>query len=398
MSMAKRQGGEGVVGKVGKDRQLPLPLDASTTPAESTRRAPALPGAHDKEIWASVVLDSEVGALLSEDEVAYRVQINDESELGLIGVSPLYHEFRQAIHQPTLAVGTVEGDLWELKRANKVGLRINLTEADAVTPEQAAVTIAHAFLGEYASRVMMHLYEISNDPPNYRSRSFPVRLSELLDRIGYSRDPKRGAHHTTNRRKLARTLLALQFTQVHVEQYRRGTASGKGRLVGFWAPLLASIKYDMPEELANLSAMERFDRGLPELLHITINDEWHNGLRDADGRPGYSYALAPRPAVLFARQQRRGGRPRVKDSVREYLQRCHSSANVTKMLVTRQVLLSAAGITDKNVTQAGKTLAKALDALIADGDVAGYAPSPLPLEPDASITLSWLEELGERGR
>jgi hypothetical protein len=315
----------------------------------------------------------------------------------LIGVSPLYHEFRQAIHQPTLEVGTVEGDLWELKRANKVGLRINLTEADAVTPEQAAVTIAHAFLGEYASRVMMHLYEISNDPPNYRSRSFTVRLSELLDRIGYSRDPKRGVHHTTNRRKLARTLLALQFTQVHVEQYRRGIAGAKGRLVGFWAPLLASIKYDMPEELANLSAMERFDRGLPELLHITINDEWHNGLRDADGRPGYSYALTPRPAVLFAQQPRRGGRPRVKHSVREYLQRCRSSANVTTLLVTRQALLSAAGITDKNVTQAGKTLAKALDALIVDGDLAGYTPSPLPLEPDAPITLSWPEEPGEEG-
>lgn len=374
-----------------------LPLETPAMPTEGARHAPAMPGAHDKEIWASVVLDSEVGALLSEDEVAYRVQINDESELGLIGVSPLYHEFRQAIHQPTLTVGTVEGDLWELKRANKVGLRINLTEADAVTPEQAAVTIAHAFLGEYASRIMMHLYEISNDPPNYRSRSFTVRLSELLDRIGYSRDPKRGAHHTTNRRKLARTLLALQFTQVHVEQYRKGTAGGKGRLVGFWAPLLSSIKYDMPEELANLSAMERFDRGLPELLHITINDEWHNGLRDADGRPGHSYALAPRPAVLFAQQPRRGGRPRVKDSVREHLQRCRASANVTKMLVARQVLLFAAGITDKNVTQAGKTLAKALDALIADGDLAGYAPSPLPLEPDATITLSWLEEPGGRG-
>ncbi len=153
----------------------------------------------------------------------------------------------------------------------------------------------------------------------------------------------------------------------------------------------------MPEELANLSAMERFDRGLPELLHITINDEWHNGLRDADGRPRHSYALAPRPAVLFAQQPRRGGRPRVKDSVREHLQRCRASANVTKMLVARQVLLSAAGITDKNVTQAGKTLAKALDALIADGDLAGYTPSPLPLEPDTTITLSWLEEPGERG-
>jgi hypothetical protein len=59
-----------------------------------------------------------------------------------------------------------------------------------------------------------------------------VRLSELLDRMGYARDPKRGVHHTTNRRTVARTLLALQFTQVHIEQYRKGAAAGKGRLSG----------------------------------------------------------------------------------------------------------------------------------------------------------------------
>lgn len=365
--------------------------DASPT-TEVVRRASS-PAAHDKEIWASVVLDSEVGALLSTDEVAYRVQINDESALDLVGVSSLYHEFHQAIHQPTLARGTVEGDLWELDRANKVGLRIQLTEADAVTPEQAAVTIAHAFLGEYASRIMMHLYEISNDPPNYRSRSFTVRLSDMLDRMGYSRDPKRGAHHTTNRRKLARTLLALQFTQVHVEQYRRRTAAGKGRLVGFWAPLLASIRYDVPEDLANLSAMERFDRGLPEVLHVTINDEWHNGLRDADGRPGRSYALVPRPAGPLV--QSRGGRPRVRDRVREYLQRCRQAALVTTMVVSREHLLAAAGITDKNVTQAGRTLARALDGLIDEGELSGYTPSPLPLEPEAGITLSWREDIGD---
>lgn len=88
--------------------------------------------------------------------------------------------------------------------------------------------------------------------------------------------------------------------------------------------------------------------------------------------------------------------------MREYLQRCRSAANTTKILVTREVLLSAAGIADKNVTQAGKALGKALanalDALIAEGLLAGYAPSPLPLEPDASITLSWPEEPGERGQ
>jgi hypothetical protein len=43
---------------------------------------------------------------------------------------------------------------------------------------------------------------------------------------------------------------------------------------------------------------------------------------------------------------------------------------------------------DKNVTQAGTTLTTALDALIAEGLLAGYGPCPLPLEPDASITLS----------
>jgi hypothetical protein len=388
MSAAERRGGDGL----GKDRQLSLPLDGGSAPVDPARRAAGAPKTgRDQEIWASVVLNSEVGALLTEDEVAYRMQILDESELGLIGVSPLYHEFRQAIHQPTLEQGTVEGDLWELRRANKVGLRVNLSVADAATPEQAAVTIAHAFLGEYASRVMMHLYEISNDPPNYRSRAFILRLSELLDRMGYSRDPKRGAHHTTNRRKLARTLLALQFTQVHVEQYRKG--AGKARLTGFWAPLLASIKYDMPEEQATLSAIERFTLGLPELLQVTINDVWHNGLRDADGRPGQSYALSPRPAALFAAQPRRGGRPRVKDSMREYLQRCRASARVRRMIVERHVLLAAAGITDKNVTQAGKTLAKALDALVGEGLLVAYAPSPLPLEPDGRITLSWLEEL-----
>jgi hypothetical protein len=76
--------------------------------------------------------------------------------------------------------------------------------------------------------------------------------------------------------------------------------------------------------------------------------------------------------------------------LREYLQRYHQASGERELAIARSKLLEIACITNRVSGQANTTLARALDALIAEGLLAAYTPTPLPLDPMDLIVLSGL--------
>jgi hypothetical protein len=154
---------------------------------------------HDGQDWSILRIDPISGDLLGEAELAFRAHIRAGAEQGLVGVDALYWPAQQAIHQPLIDEhGTVSGDSWLLKRANRTTLRVPVPgAAGAAGLERAAVTIARAVI----------------DLPNWRRPDFTLRLSDLLDRPGFKRD-SRGVHRSDARRSLTTTLLALHPTHV----------------------------------------------------------------------------------------------------------------------------------------------------------------------------------------
>ena len=74
--------------------------------------------------WTIVRIDPMTGELVGNEEETYRQKIREEAKQGLVGVDALYLSVQQAIHQPLIGEqGTVQGDGWFLKRANRTTLR-----------------------------------------------------------------------------------------------------------------------------------------------------------------------------------------------------------------------------------------------------------------------------------
>ncbi len=336
-------------------------------------------------------LHPESGEWVAAPEIDYRATMDDERARGLIAVDGLYLEVRSALHQPLVTAerGQVREDAWEMQRANRSIVRVPVgPEGDAAAMEKAAVTIAGAALGEYGARVMELLFAISNEPPAWRRPRFTVYLSDLLDRLGYRRD-ERGIHYTNNRRLLARTLLALQLTQVGVQ---RSAPRAGGRSVGFIAPLISSLGYDTRENVRHLSPIEVFEQGLPDAVTVTITDVWYAGVRQPDGLPGVNYALIPAPTAPDGGRRRGGSRSPAADALRVYVERCRAEGVSDHVRLTRQDLLAHAGVRDRRVKQAGLTLSRALDLLCTERLLTAYMPHPLPTRPDDLVTLSWTAE------
>ncbi|MDB5056611.1 MAG: hypothetical protein JWO59_83 [Chloroflexi bacterium] len=340
----------------------------------------------DHSAWTIVRIDPLSGELITTEEEAYRQQIREEAAQGLVGVDALYLSVQQALHQPLVGEqGTVSGDAWLLKRANRTTLRVPVPDAgDPTALEEAAITIARAAIDDFAAEVMLQLFAVANDPPNWRRAEFSIRLSDLLDRLGFKRD-NRGVHRSDARRRLATTLLALHLTHVGVQRnaQRRG-----GRAMGFIAPLLSSVGYATQEDVSHLSPIEVFEQGLPEQVAVSINPVWYEGLRRRDGAAGADYALIPRATPrLSAGRPRRGRRSTVVDLLREYLLRCQTATGERQVTVSRQALLEIASIHDRNPRQAGRTLTKALEALRSEGVVGAFKPEPLPLGDVDLVTI-----------
>jgi hypothetical protein len=157
--------------------------------------------------------------------------------------------------------------------------------------------------------------------------------------------------------------------------------------VGVIAPLLSSLEYRTREPVAHLTPAEVFAQGLPEVITVTINQQWYR-LRGADGRPTDEYALIPRhaPSTIGGRA-RKGRNLTPLHMLQDYLAACGPHAPDGRIALTRSALLQVASVTDRNVTNATKTLTRTLERLCAARILAAYSPQPLPLDPSAYITL-----------
>ena len=343
---------------------------------------------HELVQWQLQSVDPLTGELLSDEELAYRARILQEAKEGFTGVDALYFSAHRIIHQPlTDEQGLISGDGWKLDRANNTTLRVADSEGlDPGALEKIAVTIVRSAIDDFAAEVMLALFALANDPPNWRRPRLHIQLSDLLDRLGFKRDG-RGLHYSDARRKLSTTLLALQLTQIGVQQRagRKGDAS-----VGFIAPLLAGITYATQQEVGNLSPVQVFEQGLPDSVTVYINPLWYQGLREPDGSPGRRYTLIPRQEPRPTPGRARGGsRSPALRLVREYVQRCRQAERGSQVAVTKQVLLNVAGITNRRSDKANASLSRVLDALLVEEVIAGYEPNPLPIDVQAIVTLRW---------
>lgn len=340
---------------------------------------------------ASGEFDVITGEPLSPDEINFRLQIHQEAAEGLIAVDSTYASLRLEIHQPIVPTdGMIDGgDAWTLRRpSTALQLPLGLTE-----PGQDGVVemIRHA-VGEFPARVMHHLYAIANDPPYYRRSTFRVSISDLLDRLGYTRD-RRGIHYSANRKHLTRTLFALHLTRVEVT--RRTSHGRRHTTTGFSAPLLSAVGYLTTENVGEMNVRDVFEQGLPEIIQISISQVWYEGVRRDDGRPGRDYRLLPRPQATQSTRGRRGPKPggihrgqsRTADLLRAYVQRCKEQSQGRHVVLARSALLEHAGITNRNVSMAVNTLKRALNRLVEEGTLHGFQVKPSKV--DELIELSW---------
>ena len=370
-------------GRLAPDRELSADQGTETSPEDVVQRL-------QDPSWEITSIDPRTGQLLSQQELDYRGRIRSEAARGLIAVDPLYQARHHDIHQPIIDEhGKVVDENWELRRRNKITLRIsfsqignvNLLEAAPARLEELAVTIAGKALGDLAAEVMRQMYMLANDPPNWRQGELTVKLTDLLDRLKYERD-SRGIHRSANRRRLSQTLLALQFTQIGLQRETDGVS------VGSLGSLISNLEYRTRESVADLSPAEVFAQGLPEDITVMLNPRWYR-LRDSDGNPLNGYALVPRTAIGTPDRRRRNARavtPYVR--LQHYLSSTEEHATRGTIMLTREALLRQAGITDQRRRQATQTLAKVLERLCAEALLQSYAPKPLPIEPTDYVTLT----------
>jgi hypothetical protein len=313
-------------------------------------------------------IDVLTGQPLTELEVEFRLQIQQEIEF--IALDADYASYRAAIHQPLgddeFPQPDEEG--WSLHRPS-TALQLPLIPSDRdQRSEEGVVELLRHFVGEFPAHVMHLLFEVANDPPFYRRPDITVSINELLDRLGYTRD-NRGIHYSVNRRRLTRTLQALHLTNVELYQRRGKTTKA------FSAPLLSALGFtSTDEDVRKMPLREVFRRGLPDVIQVSINSIWYKGVRDTEGRPGSHYQLLPRMTdvrsgkrrgAIAGRAAQRTGRS--VDNLRLYVQRCQVATQSRVMAVALALLLQEAGITNKNASQAGVTLRRALDKLVQEG-------------------------------
>jgi len=341
--------------------------------------------------WQVQEIDALTGQPLDAGEIAYRQSIAEQHRRGLIAVDPLYGYIRAEMQKPLDGTAeVVDNTAWVLRRNNRVTLRIPFNEIGDLGPttdisalDRLGVEIAHRALGPAAADIMDVLYTWANDPPHWRSPVIRVSMNKLLDVLTYKHD-SRGIHYSHNRRLVAQTLLALQFTQFSLQQQRGRTN------VGTIATLISSLKYETTEPVGDLTPFEVWHQGLPETLTITLNREWYR-LRDASGSPQPEYHKFIRRPLLPVARGRTGRRSPVRAALENYLMAARERAmhleTHDELVLTRSALLSAAKITDSDRYNQMRTLQRNLDRLCGEAILARYAPIPLPGEDNDLVTL-----------
>jgi hypothetical protein len=263
-----------------------------------------------------------------------------------------------------------------------VALKADLTPArssDASEIIASAIEVAEHIEGPVAGRIVRILYRIANDPPYLRHPRITVDLNQLLDELGYAR-AVRGYHDAQNRARVRDVLLALSRVEIRGERF-----DGAGGREFYAAPLI-SIRggYYREEETRTIDLAQLLEHGLPNKLHIELG--WYEGVRRRDGRLGNNYVLLPRTLSAF-QDTGHADHLATEDRLLEFLwlryslQRGQSLA----IVLTLEVALRRAGITNKNISRARQTLQQALERLRIRQHIANY--SPLPKRRPQSFTV-----------
>lgn len=257
--------------------------------------------------------------------------------------------------------------------------------------------IVRQIFGNEAANLMHLIYQIANDPPYWRTPTIRLSVNEVLDRLGKKRD-RNGYHHAENRLWLKKTLLA--FASVPISAGRLVRRKGNERKYeSFVAPLISvATSFTIKDEQGEGSALEQAPNlaqlwkgnSLPgDEITVSINRPWYMGVRGEDGRLGTDYVLLPR---LEESKPKKGNYnyTRVADALTDYLYLRHRELGGHKfdLPLTRQIIMEKGGITDKNVTQANKTLRKALTTLQERKVILTFSPEGLPTKAAEIIILS----------
>lgn len=366
---------------------------SGSTPARALAIRPGVDPIPSPEsvAWQVQEIDPLTGQPLEAVEIAYRQAIAEQHRRGLIAVDPLYEYIRAEMQKPLTGRGEViDNTAWELRRNNRITLRIPFSEiadlgsgTDVADLDRLGVEIAHKALGPAAADVMDVLYTWANDPPNWRNPVLRISMNKLLDTLAYRHD-RRGVHYSNNRRLVAQTLLALQFTRFSLQQQRGRTN------VGTIATLISSLTYETSEPVGDLTPFEVWEQGLPELLTITLSREWYR-TRDASGAPNPEFNKLIKRPLLPDPRSRTGRRSTVRATLEDYLMAARDRAlhleTHDELVLTRNALLSAAKITDADRYNQTRTLRRNLEALRVSGVLQRYFPDPLPTSDNDLITL-----------
>lgn len=306
---------------------------------------------------------------------------------GLVAVDKIYASKAPEIHAPD--------PNWEFKvgvvysKRNTIGLQLKVPPETTDDMIDNILDLIRPYLGAYGARVIQALYQIANDPPYWRQPVITVQTNDLLDQLGQKRD-ERGIHRSKNRERLRDVLNAAHSLEI-VGEYTTWE-SGKRERKAFFRTVLSIIgaTYD-PDETRELSAVELREKGLPRTLQLRLN--FYDGVRQKNGALGAQYVLIPRLAQKEALVKANyAGTQEMLKHYLMYLYRQQPEKGHT-LRVSRGEILAKANITNKNAHQATATLRKALDKLIADGTIVGYA-AQIPTKAEGTFEIVLGESVG----
>ncbi len=289
----------------------------------------------------------------------------------LIAVDRLYASKATEIHAPMEGFDVSVGVLTTARRTIALQLKLPIDPAEAALDN--ILDVIRPYLGAYGARVVQALYEIANDPPNWRNPIITVDTNQLLDRLGEKRDTRK-IHYSRNRVRLRDTLNAAHNLEIVGEftTWENGVQVRKA----IRRPVLSLIgaTFDVSES-SSLTTEELFQKGLPKNMQVRLN--FYDGVRKSDGVLGDQYILVPRlaePRALTPANYS-GTHERLRQHL---LLRCRQAPSPESVItLTREVAMREAGITNSNVTRATQTLEKALNRLIGEGVLLSFTPVPL---------------------
>ena len=301
-----------------------------------------------------------------------------------VAVDRVYMAKAGEIHVPPERVEIGIGVMSIPRQTIALRARLPAHETNVQTVIDNILDIARPYLGPRGAQVIQALYEIANDPPNWRQPLITVETNALLDRVGFKRDA-RGIHYSRNRERLRDILNAAHALEV-VGEYRE-IQGGRTVRRAIRQTVISLIGADFDgDESKELGTDQLFQRGLPIRMRIRLN--FYEGVRRPDGQLGTHYVLMPRL-----------GKPG-----EDHLSHTGSKAEMLKFAIvlhyrqrrtpdrsvhlTRAEALREAQITSRHTTKATQALTRALTQLVTTNFLEDFEPVPLPTAGDLSFRVT----------